>query len=76
METLMNIKDILNDAVEFVKVNNFYFEEHSCNVSNKTYNVNLNYTIKENSIDELTLFGYCKDCKTVFYNKDFSSKNL
>lgn len=70
METLEILKNIFNSNNEFIKSKNFYFETHLCTYDNTSKKVNFEYTIEQTSSNKSIVFGFCDDCKKMFYNVD------
>ncbi len=72
---LFKVIEILKSAENFEKSNNFYFQKHIC-LNGEEIKTNFNYKIKNDKTDEVSMFGYCEKCNTVFYNKDFDASSF
>ncbi len=73
MDLIFKTKEIFDNNPKIVKVSNFYFERHFCEVLKTEVKIDLNQSILDKNSEELSVFGYCKDCNTIFYNKDYKS---
>lgn len=71
MDLIFKIDEIFKKNPKIVKVTNFYFETHKCEVANKEIKINLDKSILDTNTKEISVFGYCEHCNTLFYNKDF-----
>ncbi len=73
MDLIFKTKEIFDKNPKVVKVSNFYFERHFCEAKNEEVKIDLTYSILDKNTEEISIFGYCKDCNTIFYNKDYKS---
>jgi hypothetical protein len=69
------LKDILNNSIEFVKTSNYFFENHHCCVLNDIVKVQLKYTIAENTSDRILKIGKCEHCNNSYYTENFESNS-
>ena len=76
MNLLGDIKDVLVASRKSVKTNNFFFEKHMCESKNEKIKVELLYTIRNNDSHDITNFGICPECKTIFYHEASSDQSL
>ncbi len=75
MKKIAEVQQILKEVENFEKVKTFNFVTHECPVKNETFKVNLKYSINIEDDKDFDIFGYCENCKTLFYNQDFNSKS-
>ncbi len=75
MKKLTEVQQILKEVESFQKVKSYNFVTHECPTKNETFKINLDYSIHITDDKNFDVFGYCKHCKTVFYNEDFKSKS-
>ncbi|MFV0519589.1 MAG: hypothetical protein ACK5LY_04865 [Lachnospirales bacterium] len=71
MDLIFKVNEIFEKKPKIVKVSNFYFEKHLCEVAKEEIKINLSQSILDTNTKELSIFGYCEHCNTLFYNKDF-----
>ena len=76
MDLLSEVKQILTEGENFTKTNNFFFEKHMCVAKNELLKVELKHTVRDNNTDDITNFGICPACKTVFYHEASSETPL
>lgn len=73
MDLIFKTKEIFDNNPNIVKVSNYYFERHFCETKKEEIKINLNYSILDKNTEEISVFGYCEHCNTVFYNKDYKN---
>lgn len=76
MELLTSLKNIMENATDFEKSKNFYYENHICQKSGNNKKVELNFKLSNDNTDKIMKFGICQDCKKVFYYYDFESTGI
>ncbi len=73
MDLIFKTKEIFDKNPKIVKVSNYYFERHFCEVLQEEVKIDLDQSILNKKTEELSIFGYCSHCNTIFYNKDYKS---
>lgn len=73
MDLLSKLKEI-SKVSDFEETKNYYFQTHLCN--NKEVKVMLDYTLSNDTDDNILRFGICPHCGKCFYHKDFQSKGF
>lgn len=76
MELLSSLKEIMQNAQDFQKTKNFYFENHICEKDGNNKKVYLEFKLGNDNTDKIMKFGICKDCGKAFYCYDFESKSI
>lgn len=76
MDLLTSLKNIMQNATDFEKSKNFYYESHICQKSGNNKKVDLNFKLSNDTTDKIMKLGICKDCGKVFYCYDFESKDI
>lgn len=71
MDIILKLEQLFKLQPNIIKVNNFYFERHFCDVTKEEIKIDLNLEITNASSNEVNLIGYCPHCNTLFYNKDY-----
>jgi len=75
MDNLKKINNILNEANNYIKTDNYFYVDHICKVTNKNERVFLKTQIKlENNL--IISFNICEHCNTIFYNEEYNTKFL
>ncbi len=76
MDLLKEVTEVFRDVENFQETKNYYFERHNCSKTGEDKKVLLDFSIGNETTDKIVRFGYCEDCKTLFFHKDFVSKRL
>lgn len=80
MSTDINYLQYLNEtfktAENFTESKNYYYENHKCQKNGDNKKIMLDFIISNETTDKILRFGFCNDCKTVFYHKDYKSKSF
>ncbi len=76
MDLLKEVSDIFGDVKNFKECKNYYFEKHNCGENGDNKKILLDFTVANEMTDKIVRFGYCRECKTLFFHRDFVSKRL
>ncbi|MFV0440311.1 MAG: hypothetical protein ACK5LV_03335 [Lachnospirales bacterium] len=71
MDLIYNVNKLFSNKPNIVKVSNFYFERHLCSATKEEIKIDLNFSILNQNTKEICVYGYCENCNTIFYNKDY-----
>jgi hypothetical protein len=75
MNRLEEMKQFLEDASQYVKTPNYFYENHHCEIKNETMRIHLD--TKLICSDELSIsYGKCPHCKTIFYHEEYETSTL
>lgn len=76
MDLLKEAAAIFVNAKNFYETKNYYFERHNCKDCGEDIKIMLDFMLSNETTDKLLKFGYCENCKTLFYHNDFTSKRF
>jgi len=72
---ILKLRDMLHEAETFCLSQNFYFQMHQCPARGENVKVMMDYKLKTEQNDQIVKFGFCPDCKTLFYRNDHESSS-
>lgn len=73
---LLQILKNLQSVKEFEETKSYYYTYHDCPVKGEHTKVMLDYTLSEETGDEILKIGVCSHCGKGFCHRDFQTKNF
>ncbi len=76
MDLLQEMHEIFSKCENCVEVKNYYYENHNCEKSGETKKILMDFILSHETTDKILRFGYCSECKTLFFHKDFNTRSF